>query len=373
MTNKIGMYVFTLLGLFLGVILDYFVRSHTPTPFYPALLSLFCFLYALSYNDQHPLRLIGTSFITALFLALPIFHVEFDKMPTDPKHLLSFAFCYPLFIYIAHCFHYAIHRDNTWQVKYHSLFEGVWNTIPALFVATVFAFLAKLLIVLGALVFKSVGFSFLWDVYFNNHHLRFVLSMTLFFMGLGISQQNAHIIYNLRFLLLRMMYFLFPVLAFITILYCILLTLSSLTGGAAIDPLLVLIPLSFLGIVFFNATYQDGTVEDFRSSKLGFFFRIYRVFLLITVTMMLYRLYRDFAIESNFLLILLAAFFYALAYAISAWVSAEDENTLIQKGNIATALFLLLTLFLMNLPYVPIEFTVGNKEQLNLDKLFTHF
>ncbi|TAL64516.1 MAG: hypothetical protein EPN84_03240 [Legionella sp.] len=375
MKIKNGIYIFVIIGLLLGIFLDYCVRIQVQNLFYPTLVTLFALLYSLAYDEQNSVQLIGTSFVVALLLSLPLFPIQLGQTPTHPIHFINFMIAYPLFVYVGHSFHYAFHRDQTLNMSYRSLFEAVWNTIPLLFVASIFSSLASLLLMLGASVFKSVGNDLLWDLYFNNHHFHFITNTTLFFIGLGIGQQNNQVIYNIRILLLKMMYYLFPVLAFISILYCVLYLVSFATGGEVpIEPLIILIPLSTLGIIFFNSYFQDGDTENPAPHALKIFLRIYRVILLILVLLTVYKIFRDFNIETNALISLLTAIGFASSYGLTAHLSEADEKNWIQRGNIATAWFFVITLFLTNIPYLPIDFTIrSSSNQPAFNSILTHF
>ncbi|EHL30626.1 hypothetical protein [Legionella drancourtii] len=364
MTSKKGIYLFTLLGLFLGFTLDLLYRNENGTVFYYALTSLFCLLYALTYDNKQPIRLVASSFIVALFLSLPLLPIKVDFNPTNPEHLILFVSAFPIFTYAAHCFHYAYHHDNTWHVNYSSLFAAVWNTIPLLFIGSLFATLANLLILLAAFIFKTVGSDYLWTLYIDNMHFRLISNVTLFFIGLGIGQQNINIINSLRFLLLRIMYYLFPFLALISMVYFILYLIHSPASNEEhINPLFILIALVSLGILFFNAYYQDGSVETETHPPywLSLSLKIYRVVLLLLSLMMVYRVFREYFLDINIVIYEVAIILYSLIYAITAWFSKDKEREGIQKGNIGTALFFIIVLFLVNLPYMPLAFKVGTK------------
>ncbi|KGP63962.1 hypothetical protein EP47_08665 [Legionella norrlandica] len=354
------LYIFTLIGLLLGIIVDILIRNHNTTVFIYSVITLFSILFALTYNNIHLLRLLGTSFLLAFFLSIPLFPLQINYSIRDYIHFFTFFPGLPFFVYVAHCFHYAFHHDNTWRVSYSSLFAAVWNTIPLLFIASIFSSLANLLIVLGAFVFKTVGSNYLWDLYFYNHDFKLVLNTTLFFMGLGVGQQNINIIHNMRFLLLRIMYYLFPLLAAISILYFILYTSHSFSSGKEhINPLIVLIPLSISGIVFFNAYFQDGSIKSDYPSWLKISLRVYRVVLFFLVSLMTYKILSNFLLDTNTFIYLLVTLLFSLVYAITAFLNENKEKQWIYLGNIGTGIFFVVALFFCNLPYLHLEFTIG--------------
>lgn len=371
---KNGIYIYLVLGLLLGVFWDYCIRVHIQSPFVMVFITLFAMLYALTYDEKNSVRLVGTSAIVALFLSLPLLPIQIGVDPAHPIHFVNFLVAFPLFIYVGHCFHYAFHRDNSLVMQYRSLFEGVWNTMLLLFVAGFFSTMAMMLILLGAGIFKTVGNDYLWDLYYNNNHFRLILNMVLYFLGLGIGQQNSQVIYNLRFLLLKMMYYLFPILAFISVLYCVLYIVSFATGGEVpIEPLVILIPLSILGIIFFNAYFQDGEAENPAPEGLKLFLRIYRVILLVLVVLSVYKIMKDFNIETNMMLSLLTGLGFASSYGLTVLMEGEEEKKWIQKGNVITAWGFLLILFLLNLPYLPIDFTLRTGNSTAYNSMLSHW
>lgn len=360
MTFKKGIWIFALIGLILGVILDLLIRYQNTTLFYYSFATLFGLLYALAYDEKNLIRLIGSSFIISLILSIPMLTVKLNIEPRHYLHVLTFLVAFPFFVYVGHAFHYALHRDNTLPVTYNSLFEAVWNTLPLIFIAFLFSSLANLLIMMGAFIFKTVNSLFLWNLYFYNHHFNLITNTILFFIGLGIAQQNINIIYNLRFLLLRIIYYLFPFLALISVLYFILYALHSLSGGIQyIDPLLLLVPLTILGIIFFNAYFQDGKTESNYPEWLKTSLKGYRVILFILAVIMVYKVLNQYSIEINSLIYLLVALLFTLTYAITALLPESKEKHWVKIGNVGTAMFFMFALFFLNLPYLNIDYTVG--------------
>lgn len=362
-TNK-GIYTFTILGLLLGLSWDLMIRYEFFNSFFYSLIGLWGLLFALAYNEKNPGRLIVTSFLASLFLSLPLVHTKFVtstfNFPADfVLHLITFWFAFPLFTYVGHSFHYAYHHDNTYKVRYKSLFAAVWNTFPLLLIALIFSLLGNLLILITATVFKTVGNMYLWNLYFSNMHFSLICNTTLYFIGLGIGQQNIKIIYSLRFLMLRMMYYLLPFLAAISVLYFVLYIIHSISGTAEyVEPLAVLIPLVTMGIIFFNGFFQDGTSETGEASWILGGLKIYRVVLFFLALMMAYYLYQNFSLDVNVLVYILVPVLHSLVYAISIRLPELTERRWICMGNIYIALFFIVAIFILNNPIKPIYFTV---------------
>ena len=361
MPSKMGIYIFILIGLLVGLTLDTLIRWEVKTPFYYAFTVVFGYLYALSYNEKNNQRLMISSFFVTLFLTIPFIGFKWAGFGNDHTiHMVTFWMIFPTFAYVAHCFHYAYHQDNTFDVSYVSLFAAVWNSIILILIAIVFSTIAHSLIMLGGFIFKTTGNDLLWD-FVNNNHFSLIMNTVLIFIGLNIGQQNLNIIYSIRFLLLKVMYYLFPILAVISTLYLILHLLQVLTGGIApINPLFILVPLSILGIVFFNAFYQDGDAEVAVPAGLQLFYKIYRVVLFIIVLMMTYHLFKQNPINSNVLIVILCGILFSATYAITAYFDEVAEKKWIRLGNIGTAIFFLIALFIFNIPYANVDFTLGS-------------
>lgn len=366
MTYRKGLSIFILLGLVQGVILDRLVHVQSTILVYYAGSILFTLLYALSYNEKNSGRLVISTLLVTLFLCFPILPLRFEELDkTNALHLLNFLFAFPVFAYIAHSFHYAYHQDNTWKVSYSSLFAAVWNTIPLLFVASVFSSLANALILLAASIFKTVNSTLLWNLYFENIHFRLISNVALFFIGLGVGQQNKTIIYNLRLLLLRIMYYLFPFLALITSVYFILYLVHSFSQQAEyIEPLMILMPLTILGVLFFNSYFQDGKLDLDYPHWLTNCLKIYRVILFLLTIIMVFKTVYLFSVEINSFVYLVSVLLLTFYYAMTSFMTADLERKWIKIGNVSTALFFLLALFLLNIPYFPLEYTFGKVQSL---------
>ncbi|RUR05325.1 hypothetical protein [Legionella sp. km772] len=216
------------------------------------------------------------------------------------------------------------------------------------------------LILLAATIFKTVGNEVLWAIYFSNVDFHFIANTIFFFIGIGITQQNRALIYNLRFLLLKMMYYLFPILAVISVLYVVLYAINLANSPQPNTELLfILIPLNGLGILFFNAYFQDGKSPSNYPKALEWFLGVYRVCLFFLVLLMIAKIFEETAVEINLFVGLLALLFLSLTYAATAFFPKEKQIKWVCRGNIATALFFLITLILLNLPFLSIELNVA--------------
>ena len=151
----------------------------------------------------------------------------------------------------------------------------------------------------------------------------------------------------------------------ISTLYFVLYFTHSLANGQEyINPLAILIPLTSLGIIFFNAYFQDGSVESGAPSWLKLLLCIYRVILFFLVLMMTYKIFQGYSLDINVVIYLITIILYSLTYAVTAWFSESMEQKWVRLGNISSALFFIIVLFLLNIPYLPIAFNVGTQPNL---------
>lgn len=350
-------YIFAILGLLLGVWLDVQIYSdnlHIISYVFP---TLFASIFALTFNNKNNLRLILSSSLVALFLSLPILPFNFGEEPANVNHVICFLVGYPLFIFITHCFHYAYHNESSYKISYKSLFAVVWNTFPILLLSMLFVALTQIIFMLGAYVYKSVGNDFLWQLYFDDMHFRIITNSLFFFIGLSICQKNLQVIYSLRVLVIKAMYYLLPFLALISISYFFFIFTNTLLYKQSIPiNLNVLVPLIFLGIIFFNAYTQDSD-ENFSSPTIySRFVKFYRIVLFALSCRLITYVFQDFTFDVNILVYLFCGLGLTFVYFITIFFPREIEFKYIKLGNIYIALIYIIALFILNIPYLPINF-----------------
>jgi len=312
----------------------------------------FAFLFALAYDEKSTPRLLLSSLIAASITAIPVLTGNYSAQGF--ANSLEYAFLsLPFFAYMMHCFHYAYHKQGNFQFNYNYLFEAVWSTVPQLFIACIFTNLMYGLLIFSSFAFESLGSHFLKEVYFNNFDLVFISNSCFFFLGLGIAKINHKVTYNLRFVLLKMMDLLFPVLAVVTIIYSVMfitMNASHLLSFDALKGFPVLVTISVLGIFFFNAHFQDGE-GAVSGTLLRNFYRVYRFFLLFATSFCGLNLLIQFHailpyIGIVYLLMLIS---YGVIYAASSVLTKSRETTLVTQGNIIIAIvYMAFTLLFYN-------------------------
>lgn len=365
-SEKKNTLLFLILGALLGGVFDILKFFQFSSPFiYTSLFFSFLF-FALCYNAKHSLRLILSSLITAMVLCSPLLvnrlisQNHIDTVLLDLS-IMSFIVGFPLFIYIGHCFHYGFHRENSWRIPYTTLFYAVWDSFVLLVTASIFSLIARLLILLAAAIFSSAGSHWLWQVYFHNVYVSTFINFLLFFLGLGIAQQNYTIIHNLRFLLLRMMHFFVPLLAIISIIYLFLYSFAStnLPASSFLSVELLIANLVGLGIVFFNAYFQTGEENPKQAVWLTILLSVYKLILFGLTLILNYLVLSKFSLPLNLSLLLLLAFLYGACYAISVFIPRNKQAAWIRAGNVGIALFYLAAMLLLNTFFYPLQQLIG--------------
>ncbi len=354
-------FIFAAFGLLLGFWLDNLIHQDNLRAIYYIFPTIYAYLFCLAYNSKHIFRLSISSLIVATFLSLPILPFYFGEEPDNVNHIICFLIAYPLFIYIGHCFHYAYHQDSSYRVSYKSLFAAVWNTIPLIILASLFLALTQIIFMLGAYVYQSVGNNFLWELYFNTMHFRIITNFLFFFIGLNICQQNIQIIYSLRLIIIKGMYYLFPFIVLISISYFFFILSNFLFYKQSIIlNLNVLIPLIFFGIIFFNAYIQDADDNSVMPQSYNIFIKFYRVILFALTVMLTNSVLREYTFDINILVYLVSAIILTLIYCITIVFPKDKEFNYIRLGNIYVALFFVISLFGLNLRYYPISVVLNS-------------
>lgn len=353
-----GLYIFAFIGLALGLISDWLFRHQDLHVVHYVFPTLFAYLFTLAYNGKNIIRLFFSSLIAATILSFPLLPYLFGATPKHMNHIMCFVFIYPLFVYIGHCFHYAYHQDSNFKVSYKSLYAAVWNTFPYIFMATLFVALAQLILILGAFAFHSVGVNFLWDLSFDNLHFRIITNVIFFFVGLSICQQNIEVIYNLRNVIIRAMFYLFPFVALISISYFFFIFSNYITFQQPIlNNLKVLIPLVILGLMFFNAYLQDGEDQSVAPPTYNNFVKFYRIIFFGMTIMLGVTVVHEYSFDINVLIYLISVIILGFVYFITIFMPKELECKYIRLGNIYTAAFFMVSLFILNFPYYLLAYT----------------
>ncbi len=319
---------------------------------------IFCFpfLYCLAFNGQNALRLIITSMLASLLVSLPFIGIQWQIPEQVNLQLLSFFVLFPIFFYAVHCFHAVIHQDNSLKLKYTDLFSIVWNSLPMILIAAVFSAAGQGLLSLTAVMFKSIEIYFLYDVIYTPYYF-FLSNITLFFVGLAIAELNREVVYNIRFIIFRAVFYLLPCLALMTILYFVLYWIQFLTAKSlSFYPVGILLELTAAGILLINGWFQDGQQPLEYPVLIKKLLDVYRVVLFFISLMLAYEVCRLIDIFPNLLLSLAALILFSFAYAITVFMKEQQGRKKMADFNIYISLLFLLVFFIINNPFYPIHY-----------------
>lgn len=361
--------MYTIIGLLTGVYLDWVFDIQLVYPAFKLIPLLSALLFGLSYNGHHGWRLLTYSILGALFLCWPLFLSVPDFLSSHPNppaqslgevaekvqgalHLLSYLIGFPLVFYVVHAFFYAMYREQKLFPSYQQLFLAVWNTVPLVSTAILFLLLAQGLIYLTALIFQSTGSEQPWHFLVQNHHFQLISTAMLFFIGIGIARQNESLINQLRQLVLSIFYYLLPFLSLIILLYLVLFLIFGHSPSGIMPTLII------LGIVFYNAYFQDGSNERPYPLLIGLLIRAALVVMAIlayiyTKHLLLY-IIPPSLFPLNIGLYIAVVVGYAFVYATAALFPTHMEIAIIKKANIGIAVFFVFLMQCANNPWKPI-------------------
>ncbi len=357
--------LYTLLGFASASIMT--ILSHARLTYIAPYIFIasFVFLFSLAFDENKTKGLIISSLVGAFIITFPFLSMNFGASfdghnPMNVRYIEFIFFSLPSFAFMVHCFHYAYHKTDCYKLDYRYLFEAVWNTIPMLFVAGLFANITNALISSASMGFKTINSHFIETYYTSNVDVLFILNSTFFFVGLSIAKIHDKITLNLRFVLLRMLNFLLPLLIITTFTYTVMFCLfhgSNLFTTQVISGSSILASLALLGIIFFNAYYQDGEDKAPLPMAISIIFKVYRLLLFVMATYSAIQLFVTYSphIPANIELYVLLLMLFPLVYAIGVFFHSNLERTIITNGNMLIALLYLIALVVLYHPFQSYE------------------
>lgn len=349
--------LYFLIGFITSLALSFLVAIKCENFFPYSFVFCFPFLYCLAFNSRHSLRLIVSSLFVSLFVSFPFLGLNW-QMPVELNlQTTSFLILFQVFFYAAHCFHAVIHQSSSFQLKYSDLFEIVWNSLPMIIIALAFSAAGHGLIVMTAVMFQSININFLYSIIDYTPYFLMISSITLFFSGLAIAELNQEVVYNIRFIIFRVVYYLLPCLAAITVAYFVLYWIQFLIGQElSFYPVGILLLLTGAGIVLINGWYQDGSQIIEYPTVVSYLLKVYRIVLFFISLMLIFEVFRWVDVFPNLLLLLTLMGLFSFAYAITALMKAPRERKKIGDYNIYISLFFLMVFFIINNPFYPIPY-----------------
>lgn len=339
-------------------------NSFMMIPFTYSMIMYFGGLYALAYNGCHNKRLLVTSFLLALLLSLPFFYSENTIPFADWFILLPFLF------YIAHSFHATLHEKSSYNIHYIDLFYTVWNTGIILGIAALFALLVNglILLLVGMLKIAGIETSFL----LNNAYYLVFRYLGLLIIGIGIIKQQVSIVYKTRLLAFQLAWFIYPLIIVFSLIALILYGVNyhNTDNTNALRPFLV--TFFVLGLLFFNAVFQEGKRLPQYPYWLSHLVKIYPIFLgCLAIILFCHAMEYVFSVR-NVWLIATLILLYGISYAISVFLKEDKAVSLIKSINVVLAIYFVIVALIANSPvYTFIKPPANNLESVLSNSAFS--
>jgi hypothetical protein len=360
MNPSIKPWVHILLGALMlfssGLLLEFSIYD----PFFHSMIISFGFFYGLTYNGFHSVRLIKTSLLLAFFLSLPFLYIrvfkntEFDLYSVIFSRVLVSAWLIllPFVFYICHCFHSVIHKRSSFRIKYADLFYTAWNTGIVLLLASLFSMCINGLIFLFLIMLQSSNIQSGLMSWLDSNPFYFIFTrITLLLIGIGIVQTNISLIHRTRFLALRLAYFIYPVVILFTFIVFGIYSYTNLISTETIPTGFLMLYFG-IGIIFFNAVFQDGEQEPAYPKWFYYPLKGYLILLAVLAIIIVYKNVHEMADIRNLWLLITLILMYGVGYAVSAFMNEQKASFYIKKLNIYIALYFVIAAILSNsIPY----------------------
>lgn len=347
------LFLFSLLGVLNGFVIDRLLAFDIYHVIPYLFTSAWVLLFTLAYDERHTPRLILTSFIATILICLPVIMVNFNYPKTFNAGSIIMLVSLPFYAYVIHSFHHAYHIEGRFKNTYTSLYNCVWHTYIVIIVATIFAGVANGILQISGWGFKTLGFDFLFPII---QKIIFPYYGFILYFGLAITKQFEKLTNQLRLLILKMAYYLYPVIIIFTIIFFVLyiirnpLWMPVARNVSGSDTLLVMV---LIGILNFNAYFRDGFTHN-EHVLLVYLSKVYRVILFLCALLVINQVIRDRS-DIDIYLYLLLLFLFTGAYAISVFFSVNIATRFIQRANISIALFYIAAIIIIHNPIHPLS------------------
>jgi len=304
------------------------------------------FLLCFAIPNLRTIKLISSSFIISACFAASIIYID----SSDINGIISYLMLL-WSIYIVYCFHQVYYEQERFSFPYTALFLTAWNSIFILLISLFFTGLCWIIISICTYLFKGIGFSFLYDIFFSRS-VEYILTGALLGLSIAIGRENENLIAALRRILFALCYFLLPVLAIFGVLYLIALIIGK--QQASFDYSLY-VSLSLLAIFLLNGVYQTGDQSAPYSRFVRWYVNIFFFLFPIYPLLILQRIRLDINMvgirPETFSCMILACilFLYSIGYFIALFNRKSWFGFLNTANTYLAVLFVLIT-FALNSP-----------------------
>lgn len=250
------------------------------------------------------------------------------------------------------------YQASGFQFSYSSLFFAVWDTFIKLLTSCFFTAICWIILMLCGNLFDLLGIH-LFSLLFGKIWFDIWINTFIFSIGLFIATKTEAIIIHTKTAFLIMMKYLFPVLAFIGVIFLgswlfLLITQHHITSIKS-EPALL---FSFFSVIFINAIYQDGKIEKIYPRMLQWLCTLFIIITPIFSALSLQYTIRTiqakglhFAIFS-LLVTSILLFLYNASYAIIALFFQKPWLKSLGKANIVLAIVLIITTYCAYNPWL---------------------
>lgn len=346
------LYLYSFVGLIVAAFAEILYLGQIGDFVYSAFPLVFSILFLLSYNGFNTLQLFISSFILSFILCIPLIGID-----TWTDHQVEFVILFPFLVFMAHCFHYAYHRNHTLRMDYSILFEAAWNGLMILLFGVIFDFAINAFIIFLVWVIAKSASSHLYSFIVEGVAVPSFLGILFMFIGMGITHKHILSFNRLRFTLISCMYYFLPILLLGNITYFI--CFFNNPGEHPDVNISHLFELIILSLIFMNAYYQDGDRENQRLAWLDSVLRVYKVLLLAMLLTVSYYAYSYMSLNTNQLILLTLMLFSGWIYAQSAFLSDQRAQEEIEYSNKCIVFVFIIAIYLVNLPYLSVHFTLN--------------
>ncbi len=363
-----GLLILSTIGFLIGLING--LSYHYQSAFVLAFINAWGILTIFSYDGSKNIRLLLSSALAAFCIAIMIGVFNNARHALDINTTIQMFISLSLATYMIHSFHWAYHRDNSYHYQYSTLFYTVWNTFCLLIFSCVFSGLAWVILYLSASLFTLVHINFLKDLLLTTRFTLFVFPF-LFSVGIFLGRQRPNIIDSLRWLLLQLFRYLYPFLAIMVLAFLIISLFNMVFLGAHpfSQHITLFSSITLLGIIFINASYQDGNANTPYSKYLFICIKLFMLtlplFAILANAPVLFN-FQNMPYPSNLIICSNCLFLivYPVAYAIAVLYRKNKKTfSLLPRLNISIAIaFILVTLGLS----IVVQFSPAVRYKKNL-------
>lgn len=331
--------VYILIALLSSLLTGGLLAHFYMTPVAYNLIICFTGFYTLACNGVSYIRLAGSSLLLALLMSLPF--VVFDK--TIITGFTDWVLLMPFVFYVLQTFHGAMHAKSGFNIQYSDLFYAGWNTMIVVLIAVLFALFVNGLLLLLTFMLESSGIK-TYLVTESPWYLAFS-KMGLLVIGVGIIRQHLHVVYATRILALALARIIYPIIILFSIIALIIYALADRHDQVLMSCLLAFF---VLGLLFFNAVFQDGKALPAYPQSISPIVQVYPIILAFLGVILFFQSMEYLYTVKNTGLLASLILLYGAGYAVSCFLQEEKAIAWIKGTNVGLAIYFVIIALIGN-------------------------